>query len=146
MSEFVNEFSISASQIQDYEFRIKFDKEDLPEITMDEPSPLGQDKGVNASRLLAAAVGHCLSASLLFCTRKGRVDAGPIHTQVKVQIVRNKDRRLRVGRIEVSIDPGIPDSEREKAKRCVGLFEDFCMVTQSVRNGIDVAVSVKGFS
>ena len=146
MSEIVNEFSVSLDQVQDYEFRVRFDKEQLGELRLDEPPPLGRDSGANASRILAAAVGHCLSASLLFCARKGRVEAGPIQTRVKVQIVRDEKRRLRIGKIEVSIDPGIADAEKEKAARCLELFEDFCTVTQSVRRGIDVDVSVKGFS
>lgn len=146
MSETVNEFSISIDQVQDYEFRVKFDKDQFPELTMDEPPPLGQDKGPNAARILAAAIGNCLSASLLFCTRKARVEIGNMHTEVRMQIVRGENRRLRVGRVEVAIEPGLADSEKDKARRCLGLFEDFCTITQSVRNGIDVAVSVKGLS
>jgi hypothetical protein len=39
------------------------------------------------------------------------------------------------------IHPGgpIPD---EALKACLETFEDFCVVTQSVRTGIDVAVNV----
>ncbi len=144
MSEIVSEFSLSMDQVQDYEFRIRFDKEHLPELTADEGPPLGADKGPSPSRLLAAAVGSCLSASLLFCSRRARVDVGRIRTDVKVQIVRGENRRLRVGRIEVLIDPAIPDAQKENARRCVELFEDFCTVTQSVRRGIEIAVSVKG--
>jgi organic hydroperoxide reductase OsmC/OhrA len=146
MSEIVNEFSLSVEQVRDYEFRVKFDKEQYAEMTMDEPEPLGRDSAPDAARVLAAAIGNCLSASLLFCIRKARVVTGPIRTQVKVGIIRNENRRLRIGKVEVLIDPGIPESEKEKAARCLGLFEDFCTVSKSIRQGIDIAVSVKGFS
>lgn len=146
MSEIVNEFSLSVEQVRDYEFRVKFDKEQYAKMTMDEPEPLGRDSAPDAARVLAAAIGNCLSASLLFCIRKARVETGPIRTQVKVGIIRNENRRLRIGKVEVLIDPGIPESEKEKAARCLGLFEDFCTVSQSVRQGVDIAVSVKGFS
>ena len=146
MPEIASEFSISMDQVQDYEFRVHFGKEGLGDLVMDEPPPLGRDKGPNPSRILAAAIGNCLCASLLFCARKARVEVGPIHADVKVQIVRNEDRRLRIGKVEVTLDPHLPGSEREKARRCLDIFEDFCTVTESIRSGMEVAVSVKGFS
>jgi uncharacterized OsmC-like protein len=144
MSDPASEFTISMDQVRDYEFRVRFDKEGLPDLIMDEPPPLGHDAGPNPSRILAAAIANCLSASLLFCARRARVEAGPIHAEVKMQIVRNENKRLRVGKVEVVIDPHLPDAEKEKAARCLEIFEDFCVVTQSVRQGIEIAVSVKG--
>ena len=146
MSEAVSQFAVSLDQIQEYKFRVRFDKDGMSDLAMDETAPVGQDSGPNPARVLAAAIGNCLSASLLFCTRRARVELGPIHTEVRVQIVRNENKRLRVGKVEVIIDPQISEVEREKARRCVEVFEDFCLVTQSVRDGIDVSVSVKGFS
>ena len=144
MAELVHEFSISVDQVADYEFRVTFDKPQFSELRMDEPAPLGRDSAPSASRILAAAIGDCLSASLLFCARKARVNLGPIHTTVTVQIVRNPDRRLRVGRVDVSIDPHLEGADTTAALRCREVFEDYCMVTQSVRQGIDVHVAVKG--
>ncbi len=144
MAETVNEFAISIDQIHDYEFRVRFDKEHIPELVADETAPLGGDAGPSPSRLLAAAIGNCLSASLLFCARKARADLSGIHTEVKVKIVRNENKRLRVGEVEVTIEPQLTDADREKAARCLDLFEDFCTVTQSIRAGIDVKVNVKG--
>jgi uncharacterized OsmC-like protein len=146
MSEPAGEFTISMDQVRDYEFRIKFDRPGMPDLITDEPAPLGHDAGPNPSRILAVAIANCLSASLLFCARRARVELGQIHAEVKMQIVRNENKRLRVGRVEVVIDPRLPEAEREKAARCLEIFEDFCVVTQSVRQGIDVAVSVRGAS
>ena len=140
----VSEFTIALEQTQDYEFKIRFDKPQFPEWRMDEPAPLGQDAWPNASRVLAAAIGDCLSASLLFCARKAKVQLGPIRTRVSAEIVRNERGRLRVGKVRVAIDPGIPDAEKQKALRCLDLFEDYCVVTESVRHGIDVEVTVAG--
>lgn len=144
MSTPVSEFTLVMDQVQDYEFRVRFDKEGLPDLILDEPPPLGRDAGPNPARILAAAIADCLSASLLFCARRARVELGPIHAEIKMQLVRNEQKRLRVGKVEVVIDPRLPEAEREKARRCLDIFEDFCVVTQSVRQGIDVSVEVKG--
>lgn len=141
--QIVHEFTISLRQLEDFRFEVRFDKEQYGALHMDEPEPLGSDTAPNASRVLAAAIGNCLSASLLFCTRKARVELGPMETRVHVQLGRNERGRLRIASVEVDIDPHFPPGEREKAARCLELFEDFCVVTQSVRDGIPVTVRVK---
>ncbi len=145
MSEAVSEFRISINQVNDYEFRVNFEKEPIPDLLVDEGPPLGNDAGPSPSRLLAAAIGSCLNASLLFCARKGRVDVRHIHSEVKVQTVRNEAKRLRIGKVEVNITPEIAEDDKARANRCVGLFEDFCTVTESIRGGIPVEVNVEGY-
>jgi organic hydroperoxide reductase OsmC/OhrA len=140
----MTEFTITLEQMQDFEFKVRFDKPHFPEWQLDEPAPLGRDAWPNASRVLAVSIGNCLSASLLFCARKARVQLGPIRTRVRTEIRRNERGRLRIGKVEVEIDPGMQDPEKQKAMRCLDLFEDYCVVTQSVRQGIDVQVSVAG--
>jgi uncharacterized OsmC-like protein len=138
------EFTIDMQQMEDYAFRVRFDKEQFPPLDMDEPVPLGNDSGPNASRVLAAAIGNCLSASLLFCARKGHVAIGPIRTTVTVRTARNERKRLRIVGVHVEIDPQVAEPDRQQALRCLDLFEDYCVVTQSIRQGIPVEVTVKG--
>jgi organic hydroperoxide reductase OsmC/OhrA len=142
----VEEFTIHVEQTHDYEFKVRFDKPQFPEWQLDEPAPLGRDTGPNAARVLAAAIGNCLSASLLFCARKAKVELGPIRTEVRAQVARNERGRLRIVKVGVRIDPAIAETDRQKALRCLDLFEDYCLVTESVRHGIQVDVSVEGFS
>ncbi len=137
-------FTLELEQIDGFEFRVRFDKEQFAGLLLDEPPPLGGDKGPNASRLLAAAVGNCLSASLIFCLKKSRIEVTGLKTLVRTAIDRNEQGRLRVLGIEVEITPGLDAAAWEKARRCLSLYEDFCVVSQSVRQGIDVRVSVKG--
>jgi uncharacterized OsmC-like protein len=139
------EFHITVEQLDGYEFRVRFDKPQYPDLRMDEPAPLGKDAAPNPARILAAAIGNCLSASLLFCANKSRVAIGPVRSTVRTHLARNERGRLRIAKVEVEIESPVKDDDREKVTRCLGLFEDFCVVTQSVRDGIDVEVSVKGF-
>lgn len=144
MSEPVSEFTVSIAQVADYEFRVSFDGSALAPLTVDEGPPLGKSAGPSPARLLAAAVGSCLSASLLFCARKAKLDLKHLRSRVRVQTVRNEQRRLRIGQIDVVISPEVAEADRERAGRCLELFEDYCTVTQSVRNGIPVQVRVEG--
>lgn len=144
MSDVVSEFSISLEQVEDFQFLVRFDKEEYAPLIMDEPSPLGKDGGPGAARALAAAVGNCLSASLLFSARKASLPLGRIHTTAKVTIVRNAQRRLRIGSIQVAIDPHLGAHDPETARRVRQSFEDFCTVTASIRQGIPVEVHVTG--
>jgi uncharacterized OsmC-like protein len=137
------QFTISIDCIKDLEFRVKFDNPNYQDLMMDEPPPAGQDHAPNPSRLLAAAIGGCLSASFAFSARKLRLDLQGMHTDVKVQHTRNEKGRLRIGKIDVEISPGIGEPDPHKLQRCLDMFEDFCVVTQSVRKGIDVSVTVK---
>ena len=137
-------FRVDLEREENYRFRVTFDREGASELLMDEPEPMGEGRGPNAARVLGAAIGNCLSASLLFCLGKSRVETGAVRTVVQGTIVRNEDGRLRIGKISVEIDPEIGEGQSDRIQRCLGLFEDYCIVTQSVRNGIEVDVTVKG--
>lgn len=133
---------ITMEQIEDYQFKIDFGVGD--QLLMDEPSPLGSDNGPNAGRVLSAAVGNCLSASLLFCLQKARVDSKVTNTKVSTTIIRNDKGRFRIGGTKVRINVDIDQNENTQNRigKCIELFEDFCIVTASVRDGIAVDVEV----
>lgn len=87
------------------------------------------------------SASDCLAASVVFCLRKQKVTATNVTADVTVEIVRNERRRLRIGKVEVTLHTDIPAND-PALQACLGAFEDFCVVTQSVRQGIDVAVRV----
>ena len=136
-------FTLTLEHLADYEFKVKFDKKILDDMLVDEPPPLGGLAGPNPSRLLAVSAANCLSASLLYCINRDDVPPSSVTTEATVTIVRNEKKRLRIGRIDVSLQISEALSEAPKMKRCMNLFEDFCVVTDSIRNGIPVGVEVK---
>lgn len=135
-------FTLTLERVQNYEFKVQFDWDHLPPLLVDESEPLGQRKGPNPSRLLAVAVGDCLSASLLFCLQKAKIEVKNIKTKVKGELTRNEKNRLRVGKIDVAIAVELADGQYDRINRCLDLFEDYCVVTASVRKGIPVNVIV----
>jgi len=136
-------FDLELEQIGDYEFKVKFDWPGVDELLLDEPAPLGGSKGPNAARLIAAGVANCLSASLVFCLQgKFKQPIGSLRTRVHGELVRNDKGRLRIGRFDVTIRLAEDASAVQHLQRCLEQFEDFCVVTESVRHGIPVGVRV----
>ena len=135
-------FSIELSQLEDYRFEVRFDNPAVPTLVTDENAPLGADAGPSPSRLLAAAVANCLAASLLFSMRKFKNDPAPLRAVARVIKTRNAQNRLRIGSIAVDLHLGVMAAEVNMLERILGQFEEFCVVTQSVRAAIPVSVRV----
>ena len=136
-------FAVGLTLREGYAFSVDFEQQGVPVLVLDEPPPLGTGRGPNAARLLAAAIGNCLSASLLHCLRRARVEVQGMHTTVEGTLVRNERGRFRVGAIRVKLAPDVAPEQRERMSRCLELFEDFCIVTESVRQGVQVDVEVE---
>lgn len=111
-------------------------------LVMDEPPPVGEGSGPNASAVLGAAVGNCLSASLLYCLRRAHLEVDSLEADVEVTPARDERGRLRISSIQVRLHPVVADGAGGRMERCLELFEDFCVVTESVRHGIPVDVRV----
>jgi organic hydroperoxide reductase OsmC/OhrA len=142
MAEDHKEFDLTLRRLENFKFDAEFDGEKMPNLMFDEPDPIGDDEGPNAARVLAAAVGNCLSASLLFCLQKARVEVQDMTTDVHGIVSRNEEKRLRVSKIEVRINATIPPEDQDRVPRCLKVFEDFCVVSAAVRKGIEIDVEV----
>jgi organic hydroperoxide reductase OsmC/OhrA len=136
------EFAVTLDLKDGYRFDVDFLQDGVPGLVMDEPDPLGAGAGPNAVRVLGAAIGNCLGASLLFCLRRSHVEVGSLRVDVAGTVVRNEAGRYRVGEVRVKLHPDVAPADVERMGRCLGLFEDFCIVTQSVRDGVAVQVEV----
>lgn len=132
---------VTLEQQEDFRFMINFG-EAIPTLAADESPPLGKGAGPTPVQLLAAAVGNCLSDSLLFALRKFKQKPEPIRTGVEATVGRNAENRLRVQRIAVRITLGVPGAALEHLDRALAQFESFCTVAESVRQAIPVDVEV----
>jgi organic hydroperoxide reductase OsmC/OhrA len=139
----MDEARVELELLDGYRFVVDFDDPALPSLVVDEPPPLGEGTGPNAARLLAAAVANCLSASALFCFRKARVEVTGMRTTATARIDRNADGRARIVGIDVVLHPEVAPEQLPRMGRCLELFEDYCVVTQSVRGGVAVDVTVE---
>lgn len=142
MSE-TRDYKVDLRFVRGYEFVATFaDAENLPPIVFDEPAPLGEGSGPNAAAVLAAAIGDCLASSLAFCLRKVRLEPVDMTAAVVAHTTRNEQGRFRISGIDVELSPEVLERDGQRLERCERLFEDFCMVTESVRRGIPVNVKI----
>lgn len=125
-----------------YAFKVNFEGADLAALHTDEPAPLGAGAGPNPSAILLASIANCLGASLLFALRKFRNAPGPIRAEIVARKERNAEGRWRIPRAEVTIHLSDKAADLEHFDRVLAQFEQFCIVTQSVREGVDVAVRI----
>jgi len=136
-----NRAGVQLRQDADYRFAVTF-APDLPELCSDEAPPLGRGAGPSPVQLLAAAVGNCLAASLLFALRKFKQAPEPISASANAVVGRNEQNRLRVQSIKVRLTLGATAASLQHLDKALEQFEEFCIVTQSVRGGFPVEVQV----
>lgn len=133
---------IALRQQAGYRFEVHFEGTEIDPLQTDEGPPLGGGTGPDPARLLGAAVANCLAASLLFALRKFGNEPGPLRATCTLAPERNERGRWRIRHIAVELQLGVPWARLQHAQRALAQYEDFCIVTQSVRGGIDVAVRV----
>lgn len=133
--------TVELRQQQDYRFDIHFD-DAMPVLTGDEQVPLGTGLGPTPVQLLCAAVGNCLSDSLLFALRKFKQAPEPLRCQVQAEVGRNAEGRLRVLRMTATLHLGVAAGRLEHLERVMQTFESYCTVTQSVSQGIPISTVV----
>lgn len=133
--------TVRLTQRRDYQFDNQFGAQ-VPTLLIDEPAPLGRGEGPSPMQLLAASVGNCLAASLLFALRKYNQSGEPIGCSVDAEVGRNTDKRLRVSAMTARLTIGVPADGIEHLQRILSTFEDFCTVTGSVRQAFPVTVEV----
>ena len=132
-------FSVKLELLENYVFKVDFGE--FGDVITDEPAPLGHSEGPNPARLVAAAVGNCLCASLLFALRKYKDNPTGVKAEVQGDVER-QDGRWRIARMKVTME--VEDAATlEHLPKALAQFEDFCIVTQSIRQGIPVEVEVK---
>jgi len=80
---------------------------------------------------------------LAFCLRKSKVDLKGMKTEVTPTVERNKEGYWRVVKMSAKIKVEVGEStESSRLQRCLEIFENYCVVTGAVRNGIKVDVKV----
>jgi uncharacterized OsmC-like protein len=110
-------------------------------ILSDEPDPVGDASAQATPALLATALAHCLSASLLETMRHARVDVRSLVTDATAVVALGPEGHPRIRQVDVVIQPQVP-ANSDRLDRCAEVFEKHCTVTASVRDGVQINVKV----
>lgn len=110
-------------------------------VLTDEPDPVGSNAGPSTPSMLAMAVGHCLSASLVETLRHAGIHVQSLATEAVAVVMPNADGNPRIKQIDVTLRP-VLDKESRNIARCIAVFENYCTVCQSIRPAIPVHVDV----
>jgi uncharacterized OsmC-like protein len=138
------EFHVHLERRDGYRFESQASEDGRPHgapFYSDEPDPVGSASAPATPALLGAAIGHCLSASLLEALRHAHIPVESLGTDVDCVVIPNDEGLPRIDRVDVVIRPALPVMAA-RAHRCAELFENHCTVTSSVREGIEVNVRV----
>ena len=79
---------------------------------------------------------------LAFLSEQSKVPVNDLTASVETVTRRNEKGRWRIASLKVKLHPSLREEDLGRSKRCLELFEDFCVVTESVRKGIDVQVDI----
>ena len=108
----------------------------------DEPDPVGEASGPATPALLGSAIAHCLSASLLEALRHAHLEVLDFETEAVAVVRANAEGLPRIDHVDVTIRPHLAEAS-PRMHRCADVFENYCTVTSSVKQGIDVRVAVE---
>ena len=136
-------FDLTLTLEHGYRFAVDPQLPGAESFHIDELPPLGAASAPNPSRVLASALASCLGSSLAFCLGKARIELKGLRVTARGTLVRNERKRLRVGSLHFELFPEVAEGDVERMQRCLEIFEDFCVVTESVRAGIPVVVGVE---
>lgn len=134
--------TIRITQVADYVFTVDFGAA-LPALLTDEAPPIGGGTGPVPEQMLIAGVANCLCASLVFALGKFRQDAQGVAAEASCRVARNPEGRLRITGIDVRILLGAESDAMPRIDRVLEQFQRFCTVSESVKAGIPVAVTVE---
>lgn len=138
-----DQIRVSLQQEEGFRFSLEFGG-GLDPLQTDLPEPTGGGSGPDPEHLLLASVANCLAASLLFALRANRNEGVTgLRAEVSAKPARNAEGRLRIPQVFVELELPGSNEDFQNLDRVLAKFEEFCTVTQSVRNGIDVELTVR---
>lgn len=139
-------FAVNLTHVDGYQFRSQASEDGVPHgqpYLSDEPDPVGDASAPATPALLASALGHCLSASLLEALKHSDVELESVETEAVAIVAPGAAGLPRIRQVDVTIRPRLAAAKQDDMQRCEDHFQNHCTVTCSVRQGVQVNVDVE---
>jgi len=142
---------VSIKLDKDLIFKSLFDFEKTREIFIDETLEKTEKMvGPDAATLLGMAIISCLSASFIFCLNKRNLTIDDLEASAEISFYKTEKGYTRIENIDVKMNPKSNDPDvLKRIKQCTRemrsgdmFFEETCIITPSVREGINIKVNV----
>lgn len=116
----------------------------MNDLFIDEQNKKSINKiGPNPSKLLALSVLACLAGSFTFCVQKNNSLLSDIEGKAIITSKRNEEGFWRLKKIDITLNPKIDNPKmRKRVDQCQKNFEQFCIISESIREGIDININL----
>lgn len=141
-NEYISEVGIRLEE--EMIFKCDLGQIKLNNLFIDEQHKKSKDKiGPNPSKLLALSILGCMAASFAFCLQKKNFSLPDIEGKAVITSKRNKKGFWRLKKIDIVLNPTIESPEMYKrVDQCKKFFEQFCIISESIREGIEINTTV----
>ena len=128
------------------DLHFKASARNFKDINVDEPASFhGTDLGPSAVEYLLIGIGGCLGTTFIFCLQKNNIELETFEVVVDGNVSHTGPKnRLRLENVDVDLKftPKEASSDFE-INRCVKEFTQYCLVTNSIANGLPINVNCK---
>ncbi|MGV9173528.1 MAG: OsmC family protein [Promethearchaeia archaeon] len=116
-------------------------------IHMDEPESFhGTNKGPSPVEYFLLGIGGCMASTFVFCCQKNEIEIHDISITIDGQLTHREDREnlLQFQKIEgyIMFIPKHGEQNKQAIKQCINDFQKYCVVSNSLRQGIPLSVNV----
>jgi uncharacterized OsmC-like protein len=112
------------------------------DLLLPAPTPVGVGYGPEAVTLLNMSTTYCMTASLNYYLAKARVVPTTLRAKGHVGMRLTEEQFRRVKSIEIDIRIEVDEKERKRLMRALDRFNDFCIITESIKGSFPINVRV----
>jgi len=128
------------------DLHFKASARNFKDFDIDEPASFhGTDLGPSAVEYLLIGIGGCLGTTFIYCLQKKNIELETFEVVVDGKVSHTgPKKRLRLENVEVDLKftPKEASSDLE-LNRCMKEFTKYCVVTNSITNGLPINVNCK---
>jgi uncharacterized OsmC-like protein len=136
---------VGLKQKEEMIFKCDLGNLNMQDLYIDEKHKKNKDKvGPSPVKLFALSVLACLAASFIFCIQKKNLSLSDLEAKAETKIARNDKGFWRIKKIDICLIPKTNNlTIRKRINQCTKFFKNYCIISESVRKGIDIDIKIE---